>query len=310
MKRFFLSLLGLSVLTGCVGGTGMPIDAKKYLEEAEGPSIQGVHATLEQTGDNAIERGDYTRAVQYYQQLVDADRDNVSYKLKLADARRRAGDLDTAIGSYDNILKKDEGNLDAKEGKALAIMAQGEFDQAAALFAEIMKKDAKRWRTLNALALLFVHRNMPDEAMAYFAEALKYSKNNASVLNNVGLTHAVNGDSDKAIQALDQATRLAPPKSPLKMQIDMNLALVNGVAGNMDKAEAIAGQYLQGAALDNNLGLYAYLSNDKRLAKSYFNMALNASPHYYPRAWENLLKIDASSKKGSFPSSGKRIKVP
>lgn len=308
MKRLVISIVGLCLLAGCQGGPA-PLDPKKYLEEAEGPDVQGLGSTLEQTADSAMERGDYLRAVQYYQQLVDTDRENYHYKFKLADARRRAGDLDTAIGGFEVILKKEPENVDALEGKALALLAQGEYDQSAGLFADVMKKDAKRWRTLNALALLFVKRNMPDEAMAYFAEALKYSKNNASVLNNVGLTHAVNGDPDKAIQALDQASRLAPPKSPLKMQIDMNLALVYGVAGNIDKAEAVAGQYLQGAALDNNLGLYAYLANDKKLAKSYFNMALNSSPHYYPRAWENLLKINDSSKKPSFPSGGKRVKV-
>ncbi|MFO1243117.1 MAG: tetratricopeptide repeat protein [Rickettsiales bacterium] len=303
-------ILGFLTLTACVGATPMPIDNKKYLEESEGPKVDGVNDTLEKNADRAMENGNYPQAVQNYQQLVDNAHENMSYKLKLADARRRAGDVDTAVGLYDAVLKKEPGNLDAQEGKALGLMFQGEFDTSAGMLSDIMKADPKRWRTLNALALMFVRRNMPDEAMSYFAEALKYSKNNASVLNNVGLTHAINGDSDKAIEALEQASRLAPNKSALKMQIDMNLALVYGVSGNMDRAEDVAGQYLHGPALDNNLGLYAYLAKDEKLAKSYFNMALTSSPYYYPRAWDNLTKIDSTTKSMKPPAlGGKRIKV-
>lgn len=309
MRKLLLGI-GLLLLSGCVGGTAQPIDARKFLDAAEGPDVVGVSGTLEKTADEAMERGDFARASQYYQQLTDGNRDDMRLKVKLGDARRRGGDLDTALGLYDTVLKKEPENLDAKEGKALALMYQGEFDQATGIFAEVLKADKKRWRTLNALAIMFVRKQMPDEAMSYFAEALKHSKNNASVLNNVGLTHAINGDPEKAIEALAQASRLAPPKSPLKVQVDMNLALVHGVAGNFDKAENIASQYLQGAALENNLGLYAYLSKDTKLAKSYFNMALTSSPYYYPRAWDNLLKIDSSAGKNKAPAlGGKRIKV-
>ena len=86
---------------------------------------------------------------------------------------------------------------------------------------------------------------------------------------------------------MKQASRFS--KAPYqRKQIDLNLAMVHGVSGDFDTARDVAGKYLEGPALDNNLGLYAHLAKDDSLAKSYLNMALTQSPTYYERAWENL----------------------
>ncbi len=64
--------------------------------------------------------------------------------------------------------------------------------------------------------------------------------------------------------------------------------MVYGLSGDMVKARELAGKYLDGPALENNLGFYAHLAKDDALAKTYLNMALSDSATYYQRAWTNL----------------------
>lgn len=284
------------------------VDGKVVLNGLESPDIDGVDDTLLKTATAAEEAGDYRRAAQIYHQLMDGAKKGAenTYVLGYAENLRRSGDTDVALNAYDNALLLDKDSVKAKEGKALALMDKGEFDKAGDLFSDIMKKDPKRWRTLNGLGLLFVTKGMNDEGQAYFTEALKFSPNNASVLNNIGLTYAIQSKTPEAIQTLRKATELTENRQVVQ-QIDMNLALVYAVSGDLKNAKAVASKYLKGIALDNNMGFYAHLANDDSLAKSYLNMALTHSPQYYKRAWENLKDIDKSSTTNF--SGGKSVKV-
>ncbi len=255
------------------------------------PEVSGVNTTVEKQATDALATGDIRRAAQFYEQLLGSDKGSEAEKLRwrigLADVLRRMGENDAALAGYEQILKTSAGNLEAMEGKGLTLMAQGKSTDAGRMFSDIMKKDDKRWRTLNALGILFVTKNMIPEAMAYYTEALKHSADNPSVLNNVGLTQAVDHNYPRAMEALEQASRLAPADERRK-QIDLNLAMVMGISGNMEGARDLASKYLEGAALENNLGFYAHLAKDDSLAKTYLNMALSHSPTYYERAWNNL----------------------
>ncbi len=304
------ALCVLFMLAGC--GDGQPLemaDGEEILDDLPQPKVQGIEGTILQSAQAAEEAGDYRRAAQFYGQLKDAYKKKVPYQLAFAENNRRAGENDIALNVYDRILKKNPNNLDALEGKALAQMAKGEFTEAGDLFSKVMSKDKKRWRTLNGLGILFIGKELNEEAMAYFMEALENSHNNIGVMNNIGLTFAINQQMDEAIDTLKQASALAP-KGMLRKQVDMNLALVYGITGDLGAAEKIASKYLDGPPLNNNLGLYAHLAKDDVLAKSYLNMALTKSPRYYERAWENLSGIELRENKATQKGKhGERVKV-
>ena len=194
------------------------------------------------------------------------------------------------------------------EGKGLTLMALGKSVDASRVFADVVAKDPTRWRTLNALGILFVTKNMIPEAMAYYNEALKQSPDNAAVLNNMGLSYAVDKNYPRAIEVLEQGSRISKSNGQRK-QIDLNIALVKGVSGDLDGAREVASKYYEGPALDNNMGLYAHLAKNDTLAKTYLNMALSQSPVFYERAWNNLDNInDESPGNGTTPSGD--VKVP
>lgn len=254
------------------------------------PDVGGVNATIEQQAKDALTHGDVRRAGEFYQQLVNSRKgtpaDQLRYKIGYGECLRRSGQNEKALSAFEDILKSNPGNVDASEGHALTLMAQGKSTDAGREFSDIMKVDGTRWRTLNALGILFVTKGMIPEAMAYYTEALKASADNPAVLNNVGLSQAIDHNYPRALEALKQASHVAPDER--RKQVDLNLAMVQGISGDYDGARETAAKYLEGPALENNLGFYAHLAKDDALAKTYLNMALSDSATYYQRAWTNL----------------------
>ena len=301
MKRFSTGLLLTTCLAlGACDQFGRQwIDPDKTFASLPQPDVKGVNGTQEDSAKAASAAGDYRRAVEFYEQLLGTSKataaEMLRYKLGLAENMRRLGDYERALAMFEQLVRENPENLDAKEGRGLALMAMGKTVDAGRAFAEIMEKDGSRWRTLNALAILFVTKNMIPEAMAYYTEALKNSPDNPAILNNVGLSQASDRNFARAVDALQQASRLAKIPSQRK-QIELNLAMVYGVSGDLETAKEIAGKYIDGPALDNNLGLYAHLAKDDALAKTYLNMALSQSQTFYARAWTNLDAINDASR--------------
>lgn len=276
-------------------------DPKSILDlfsKMEGPEVKGVGDALLQSAQQAEKARQYGRAVQFYQQLVDKEPDNMEYLASLADCYRRAGDADGALNRYNKILDTEPQNLDALEGKGLALLSKGDFDAASTQFQAVMAANGTRWRTLNAVAILFVIKDMPKEALAYYEEALKQKPDEPAILNNVGLTLALTQDFTRAIQALTSASERLDSGSEERKRADLNLALVYGLSGDMESAEDVASKHLKDSALNNNLGFYAYLADNKELAKAYLNNALSGSSVFYEKAWKNLEIVGGSRNSG------------
>jgi Flp pilus assembly protein TadD len=310
------SLLSLAVTvclftSGCQMQRPERVDGKLVLNGLPSPDVKGVGDTMKQSAMDAEQKGDYRHANQLYRQLADKEPDNLDIKMRFADTARRAEFYKPAIDTYNEILAKEPDRLEALEGKGLAMLGKGDFDGAGDVLGQVIAKDKTRWRALNAMGILFVGKGMYQEAMSYYTEALTQSPNNVRILNNVGLTLAIKKELPDAIESLSMASGLVPNDQPrLKEQIDLNLALVYGIAGDIDHAENIASRHLSGAALDNNLGLYAHLANDDVMAKSYLNMALSSSSHFYNRAWQNLEAINTRGSNGEeVTTSAKSYKV-
>jgi Flp pilus assembly protein TadD len=291
MKKVIL-LSCIILLSACSGTGGVGnVDGKKFLSGLDGPEVTGIDQSTLDLIKTAEEFGEFARMAQYYKQLIDRNPDNADYWLGFADSLRRSRQYGAALSAYDKAEEKGALKAAILEGKGLANLEIGEFDEAGLLLSEVMELEPKRWRTLNSLGILFASKNLFDEAQQYFKAALQYSKDNPSILNNVGLIFAINKQYKAAENVLIRGVKLSPSKSPKRKHIELNLSLVYGITGNIEKAEELASRHLSGPALKNNLGFYAYLSKDEALAKSYLNMALSENPYYYERAWKNLNTI-------------------
>jgi len=306
MQRFLLAISVLCLLSACEKGSigKQWLDPDKEFKEFGQPDVPTQRSLMEQAAQNALEKGEASKAALAYKQLVDQPKinpkDKLKYEISYADAVRRSGEYEKALLLFEKLAKKNKNSADILEGKGLALMALGKSEEAGRIFKTVMTLDKERWRTLNALGILFATRNLIPESMAYYAEALRVSEDNPAVLNNVGLSQAIARNFPRAIQAMEQAVRVAPTDNR-REQIEMNFALIQGIKGDLDGAKALAEKYVKGPALDNNMGLYAYLSNNKELAKTYLNQALTNSTTYYERAWQNLDVVSESGKASEKP---------
>ncbi len=306
MKRIFL-WTGLVFLASCSGGPAAVLDGQDFLSKLEGPKVPTVADTMTESAKAAEAQGNFAKAAQIYQQMLQTKPENKDAQFGLADAMRRSGDFDRAIALYDDLIKKDAALIAAKEGKGLALMGKGDFESPTPLFEDVLKTDPKRWKTLNALGILFTTRNLHTEAQQYFKEALKHNPNGVSILNNLGLSQALDRQFEPAAASLLKASSLTGANSLERKRVDMNLALVYAIGGKLDAARDVTAQYYSGAALNNNMGLYAHLAKDDQLARSYLNMALTESKTFYEKAWDNLQSIDTNTSSSATPA--KRVKV-
>ena len=311
IKRTFLlalPLLATMTVVACNGGV-MPVDSKKLLKELDGPKVMTMEETLKASAKKAEDSGDFKSAIQYYEQLLEKKPDDEDLTFSLAECLRRSGSPDKAILIYDRLVAKDPKMIAAKESKGLALIAKGDFETPTPLFESVLKDDPTRWKTLNALGILFSTRNLQTEAQQYFNEALKYHADSPSIYNNLGLSQALTRKFDDAIHSLQRASGLANTATSERKRIDLNLALVYASAGKLDDAKAIAETYLDGAALNNNLGLYAHLAKDDQMARAYLNMALMESKVYYAKAWDNLQDISANGNENTPARGSNRSKI-
>lgn len=297
------------MLAGCGSAEKLTgVDGRTWLSALDGPKVEGVNATLLRSAREAEASGDYATAVNYYRQLTDKDPENKEYLTGLADVLRKAGQVDQALDYYEAVLKKQKDFPPALEGKALALMQRGDMDDAQLLFTELAKSGKASWRTHNGLGIILAAGQSPAQAKAHFDEAKRLSPDNPSVLNNIGLAQAMESDYDAAIATFAQAAALSASRPAVRKQIELNAAMVHAAAGRLDRAEAIAKQHLQGAALNNNMGLYAHLAKDNDLARTYFNMALSQSKRFYPRAWNNLEALKSGTKQTA--ATPRTLKLP
>lgn len=267
-------------------------DNQKLLDDLGGPKVEGMNAAIENSAKKAFDAKQYATAAQYYAQLIEKKPDEKSYQFAMAESLRRSGKFEHSIVQYKKLLNDPKYDIDAKEGLGLAYISLGEFEEAGDALAEVMEKEPRRWRTVNAIGILFTTKQMYPEARRYFEEALSLEPQNVAVRNNMALMEAMDKQYDRSTILLQDASRIAGRQEPeLKRMVDLNLALVYAVQGNLAQAEAVSRPHLTEVQRLNNMGLYASLEGDDMLARSYLDMALTQSSKHYEKAWSNLETI-------------------
>ncbi len=285
MRYSSISITAFLLLSAC---DPQPADMTTEINKLAAPQVAGVTDALKSQAEQAAAGGDYNRAAQTYKQLLDQEPQNRDYTLAFADSLRRSGNHQAAIELMNTYLVAHPADAVALETRGLSLMSTGSIAEAGKDFEQALAADPTRWRTLNAVGVLFTMKNKTKEAIAYFDESLVHNPDNASALNNRGLALAMDSRYEDAVESFERTKRNLRIGSPDMKQVDMNLALVYAIAGRLDDAERIASQYLSKAALYNNMAVYAQLSKNPELSRSYLDMALTQSPVYYERAWKNL----------------------
>jgi Flp pilus assembly protein TadD len=119
-------------------------------------------------------------------------------------------------------------------GRALA--DNGNFDQALDVLNRAHTPDRPDWRVLSVQGAVLDQMGRHQDAQRHYASALRLMPDEPSVLSNLGLSYALSKNLPKAETTL----RRAAARSGAEPKVRQNLALVVGLQGRFQEAEAIA----------------------------------------------------------------------
>lgn len=139
--------------------------------------------------------------------------------------------------------------LKGELGKALA--ANGQFNEALSVLAEAHSRDRPDWRVLSAQGAVYDQIGQPDTAREHYRAALQIAPNEPSILSNLGLSYALSGD----LPAAETYLRQADANGKADERARQNLAIVVGLQGRFQEAEAIARRDLPADQAEKNIAL-------------------------------------------------------
>lgn len=307
MRNSLLLLASFTFLTACGQMNNTKATPEEVMADLQTPQVEGVNSTMLRMAQEAEQQGNYAYATQTYQQILDKNPQNAAIAIRYGENLRKSGEANKALSVFQSVLNQQPKNLDALEGKGLALLSLADTDAAGKVLNQVMDQSSNRWRTLNAVGILFTTKGLYEDAQQYFNAALDIENNHPAILNNRGLVLALDRQYSRALESLFAASKNA--NLPIhQVQADLNAALIYAIAGDSKQAEKMAARHLSGATLQNNLGLYALIAEDRELAKTHLHMALSESKVFYEKAWDNLERLDATTNTSS-SKSGKRVRI-
>ena len=209
---------------------------------------------------------------------------------------RLLANLDFANGNYASALTRYEAlraagtkDLGLCGNGAVAALKLGRVPAAQQMAECAVESGPTSWRAWNArgvVADLTRDWKVADES---YARARELSPKEATLLNNMGWSKLLRGDWPAALPLLEQAAAL----DPSSQRINDNLELVR-LALTADLPARRSGE-ADGdwAARLNDAGVAAELRGEKARAVAAFTKAVETSPVWYARAWNNLQAASA-----------------
>lgn len=237
----------------------------------------------------ASQYGNHGAAIATWQEALRTDAKQREALIGLGQAYLALGEPRQALSWFDRRLSDDKNDADAIEGRALALIGLGRQEEATKLLRQLPNDTPARWRSCNALGLLADLDGDWEQARRWYMVALKAKPDEIAVLNNLGYSRLMARDYVEAEERLSHALTLAPDAP----RLHGNLVLAIAWQGDFERALRQAKQWQPEPSALNNVGYIALLRGDVDVAIRYFELALERSPAWYPRAAANLERARA-----------------
>ena len=214
-----IGLLAALLVAGCSSGTAV-----------------GTHGGVTVTGSTVRSDGDLQQALSVWSARYDKKPDDRATIINYSAALRLNGQTAQAVAvlSKGKIRYPDDPELGAAFGKALA--ENGDFTQALSVIQSVQRADRPDWKLYSAEGAILDQMGRPEVARDRYAKALAIAPGEPTVLNNLALSYLLTGDMAEAEKILRQAAQSDKATS----RIRQNLALVLGLQGRYEEAEAVA----------------------------------------------------------------------
>jgi len=217
--------------------------------------------------------------------------EQVDQLIRLGNSTRKNGDLTNAAGFYQRAL-----SIDANNQVSLYLLGDTLNDLndrrgVERIYAEALSRNPDDMEILRRYGNALVELDKLPQAIIQFQKGLNLSPDNAQLLNNLGVSYDLLGRHSEAQNQYEKSIQLTPKdlasKNNLALSLALseqydaaiallapygsdttvptryrlNLALIYGLKGEMEKAANIAGLILDRESVENNIKVYKGLRN-------------------------------------------------
>lgn len=250
--RTALALAGALVLAGCATGATGPATRSASSQQVQAQSslqaILRLAARTESSGNLAAARELYRKAAAKYP-------DAPAARLGLARITYKAGEPAPAAELYRDALGLAPQSWAARYGLGKSLLSSDRPEAALKHFDRLIARKEKDHRPYLAKGVALDLLGRHAEAQQAYNAGLEAAPRNVALRNNLGLSLALAEKHKEALRVLEETAR-DPKAGPRTRQ---NLALVYGLAGEMDEAALTARADLQPDTVERNLAYYRAL---------------------------------------------------
>ena len=243
-------LLASLALAGCATAQQQSVTTASA-RLAEQDSMQGMlqlAARTESSGNPAAAR-------KMYAQIAARHPDQPAAHLGLGRTSYRTGAPAEAAQHYRTALAYAPDSLSARYGLGKALLAADRPEAAIEQFDRLIAQEAADTRPYVAKGVALDMLGRHAEAQTVYRSGLELAPMNVALRTNLGLSLALAGDYKTALRVLEDAAR--DPKASARTR--QNLALVYGLAGEMEDAAVAGSADLGHGAVQRNLAYYRAL---------------------------------------------------
>jgi len=256
-------------------------DPKSILAEMDmtAPGTRATDSSAE--GMAAFNSGDCARKHDIMN--TEGEKDMVAARRLAAGECLLAAGKNEEAARFFGLLAEEAPSAAASQGAGVALVRLGRFEEAATALEIASAADPSLWRAWNALGVARDHQGMKQEAWDAFSKAAEINPFDGAPLNNLGVSKLKAGLAEEAIAAFMQALELDGAREAAEANLRLAYAMAgdyaNSVKGLPDNRRVIA---------LNNAGVAAASRGDTTEARRLFTQALDESPHFYAKAYNNL----------------------
>ena len=275
----------------------------RIAHEAGSPSDLPVQEIIIR-GDQAFRNGDIDNALFEYVKALEVGGENADLLNKVGGIQTLKGNPQLAERAYRMSVAVDPDNAVSHEGLGLLLLRQKNYKEAAEHLNQAVIANPNSWRSLNGLGLIEDLKGKREQALEYYNKALVIAPRSPQVHNNLGYSHYLAGNWDDALKHFKMALN---HDSKFKRAWN-NIGLLYARQGKYDAAVTSYRRVMNNAEAYNNVGYICMINGEYAKASRYFQMAIEASPTYYPKAHNNLEKVRKLQKQLGLNDSAELVK--
>lgn len=208
-----------------------------------------------QIGNSLRAQGNLNDAAGVYRRAMNADPKSPLPPAALGDTLRQLKLYDEAEQVFRQVLERSPYSGMALQGYGILLIEQNQADAAIGLLTPAVDEDAADHRIYNVLGIAYDALGDHTQAQNQYLAGLEMNPESKSLRNNMALSLVLQERYDAAIEQVQRLLTGTDLDEPYLH----NLALVYGLAGQIEKAAALLRQMLPEADVANNLAYYQNL---------------------------------------------------